>query len=513
LEIIPTLPSFRSLRFEEEQAVKAAKVKEDSTGLEAGSTREGWVQREEGLLSKTLHPKWAILHEGKLSFYKTKNLRDIQQTLQLYSDSLIHAEPARKNAAMLFSIIQFEGEKKTIVFVKDGQERDQWIDTINSVLPSLPSHKGGGGGGGGGAAKKTTAKMEEEPPAKAEEDASPWGSDEPVAASLVEKKEEMPVPAPEDELPPPPPEDEAAAAAALSASAAPPAADGPRELTKAERDAAEREEISARAEAQAKKDKENKIKKEQEEKERKDKSELIRKEKTEKVKKDKEEKEAKERELKEKKAKEESDKKAKAEADKAEKAEKAAAAAEKAAHDKAEKEKVLHDKEEKERADKAEKAEKERAEHEKAEREKAEQAEKQAAEKEAAAAAVAAASGDPDLPPPPEDGGDAPAEPPADSEGDTSESKEVEEHHPISGESVYVRALFDLETDVETDLKFKTGDVIRLITPNVDLTKLGEECEDPVWLNGELMTNLQPGQSHIGSFPSNYVALVKDHDD
>jgi len=76
-----------------------------------------------------------------------------------------------------------------------------------------------------------------------------------------------------------------------------------------------------------------------------------------------------------------------------------------------------------------------------------------------------------------------------------------------------VRALFDLETDVETDLKFKTGDVIRLITPNVDLTKLGEDCEDPVWLNGELMTNLQPGQSHIGAFPSNYVALVKDHDD
>lgn len=68
-----------------------------------------------------------------------------------------------------------------------------------------------------------------------------------------------------------------------------------------------------------------------------------------------------------------------------------------------------------------------------------------------------------------------------------------------AGPQQYCKGVYDYQTDHSDDLHFKTGSVIRLLTPNVDFSS--HDPNNPVWLLGELVTD--PDRS--GSFPSNYV--------
>jgi len=78
---------------------------------------------------------------------------------------------------------------------------------------------------------------------------------------------------------------------------------------------------------------------------------------------------------------------------------------------------------------------------------------------------------------------------------------------------VYVRCVFDFETDVDGDLRFRKGDILRLLTPNVNFLEL--DPNNPIWLHGELMTTTVAGLDSplIGTFPSNYVEEIRDKDD
>jgi len=83
----------------------------------------------------------------------------------------------------------------------------------------------------------------------------------------------------------------------------------------------------------------------------------------------------------------------------------------------------------------------------------------------------------------------------------------------LEDEDVYVRCVFDFETDVEGDLRFRKGDILRLLTPNVNFAEL--DPNNPIWLHGELMTTTVAGLDSplIGTFPSNYVEEIRDKDD
>jgi len=63
----------------------------------------------------------------------------------------------------------------------------------------------------------------------------------------------------------------------------------------------------------------------------------------------------------------------------------------------------------------------------------------------------------------------------------------------------YARAVYEYSTDHADDLQFKVGDIIRLITTNVEFST--HDPNNPVWLLGELRDTPEK----TGSFPSNYV--------
>jgi hypothetical protein len=71
------------------------------------------------------------------------------------------------------------------------------------------------------------------------------------------------------------------------------------------------------------------------------------------------------------------------------------------------------------------------------------------------------------------------------------------------GPPQFAKAIYDYSTDHSDDLQFHVGDVIRLITPNVEFST--HDPNNPVWLLGELRDNPEK----TGSFPSNYVEEFK----
>jgi len=80
-----------------------------------------------------------------------------------------------------------------------------------------------------------------------------------------------------------------------------------------------------------------------------------------------------------------------------------------------------------------------------------------------------------------------------------TEETTVEPEGPVQ----FARAIYDYSTDHGDDLQFKVGDIIRLVTPNVEFST--HDPNNPVWLLGELRDNAEK----TGSFPSNYVEEYK----
>jgi len=88
---------------------------------------------------------------------------------------------------------------------------------------------------------------------------------------------------------------------------------------------------------------------------------------------------------------------------------------------------------------------------------------------------------------------------PASPSKDGGEPSSTEPEGPIQ----YAKAIYDYSTDHTDDLQFHVGDIIRLITPNVDFST--HDPNNPIWLLGELRDN----PDKTGSFPSNYVEDFK----
>jgi len=107
------------------------------------------------------------------------------------------------------------------------------------------------------------------------------------------------------------------------------------------------------------------------------------------------------------------------------------------------------------------------------------------------------------------EGGEGEVVTPADTKTESTETTEssAPKTEETTGEQdgpvQYARAVYDYSTDHSDDLQFKVGDIIRLVTPNVEFST--HDPNNPVWLLGELRDNAEK----TGSFPSNYVEEYK----
>lgn len=94
---------------------------------------------------------------------------------------------------------------------------------------------------------------------------------------------------------------------------------------------------------------------------------------------------------------------------------------------------------------------------------------------------------------------------------DDAEEKATEKAAEVSEpgaeqELVFVRALFDLKTEDPDNLEFEEGDVIKVLTADVDW----DEGSADAWLSGQVMHS---SDDRVGQFPRKWVELIVDGED